>query len=215
MTAWIILIAVALASFAVLVKFGKLPRMVWEPLAAAIVLGCAGYAMQGRPSLTGSPALATPAKNKAAEALIEMRAAMDRNFSPARPYLILSDAFAREGKYQLGASYIRSGIKRYPDSADLWAGLAVQLMLANDGKMSPPAQLAFDRVRALSSIHPAPDYFTGLDALFAGQPDQTLRLWRKLLVNPPKNAKWPAKLESQAKGLEQMVSMMDAATKEK
>jgi cytochrome c-type biogenesis protein CcmH len=215
MIEWAILIAIAEISFGALLKFGKLPRLAREPLAAALALAIAGYAMQGRPSVSGSPATATPAKTQAVAAYIAMRADMDKNFSPARQYLILSDAFARQGKYRLGASYIRSGLMRYPYSPDLWAGLAVQLMLANDGKMSPPAQLAFARVRVLSKIHPAPDYFKGLDELFAGRPDQSLMLWRNLLANPPKNAKWPAKLESQVKGLELMIANMAGENKSK
>ncbi len=215
MNAWAILIAMALASFAVLLRLGKLPRIGWEPLAAALVLGCAGYALQGRPNLSGSPALPSPGKSKAAEALIDMRASMDKNFSAAQQYLIPSDAYSRDGDYKFGAGFIRTGLKLHPKNADLWAGLGVQLMLANDGKISPPAQLAFDRARALSNAHPAPDYFTGLDALFAGKPDQALILWRKLLVNPPKNARWPAKLESQVKGLEQMVVAANEASREK
>lgn len=208
MSGWFVIGIIVLVSFGALVKFAKLPRIGWEPLAAALVLACAGYAFQGRPDLAGAPAQAIKAKSKSVSDVLDMRASMDRNFSAARPYLILSDAFARDGKFKLGAAYIRSGIKRHPESADLWAGLAVQLLLANDGKMSPPALLAFERVRALGPKHPAPDYFKGLDALFSGKPDQTLMLWRRLLVKPPENAKWPAKLESQVVAVEKMVTMM-------
>jgi cytochrome c-type biogenesis protein CcmH len=209
MSGWIIIIAIAVVSFAVLVKLSKLPRITWEPLAAAILLAIAGYAYQGSPSQMGAPSNKVAEKSKAVEAVIDMRANMDQNFSNARPYLILSDSFARSGKYALAASYIRSGIRRHPKDADLWAGLGVQLILANDGKMSQPALLAFERVRKLSARHPAPDYFIGLDNVFEGKPDQALILWRKLLVDPPPNGKWVPKLESQVKGLAQMI---DAAS---
>jgi cytochrome c-type biogenesis protein CcmH len=210
MSGWIILIAVAMISFAMLVKLCKLPRISWEPLAAAILLAIAGYAYQGSPSQMGAPSAKVAQKSKVVEAVIDMRANMDQNFSYARLYLIPSDSFARSGNFSLAANYIRSGIKRYPKDADLWAGLAVQLILANDGKMSPPALLAFERVRKLSARHPAPDYFIGLDNVFEGRPDEALILWRKLLVDPPRNGKWMPKLESQVKGLTQMIDTASA-----
>ncbi len=211
MNGWIILIAISLIGIAALVKLGRLPRIAFEPLAAAIVLACAGYAYQGQPNAAGGPNNAVAVKSNAASAFVDMRADMDQNFSVARQYLILSDSFARDGKYRLAANYINAGIRRYPNNADLWAGLAVQLVLANDGKMSPPALYAFGKVRKLLPRHPAPDYFTGLDALFEGRPNEALTLWRKLLVDPPRNAKWVPKLESQVKGLDQMIQSVDAA----
>ncbi len=213
MNGWAILIVVTLIAIAAMIKLGRLPRIAYEPLAAALILAGAGYAYQGQPNAAGMPSNAITAKNDAANAYVDMRANMDQNFSVARPYLILADSFARDGKYTLAADYINAGIRRYPNNADLWAGLAVQLVLANDGKMSPPALYAFGRVRKLLPRHPAPDYFIGLDALFEGRPDETLSLWRKLLVDPPRNAKWVPKLESQVKGLDQMIQSVDVSGK--
>ncbi len=209
MNGWIILIVMTVICIAVLVKFGRLPRIAFEPLVAALVLAGAGYAYQGQPNAAGVPSSAIAEKSNAAAAFVDMRANMDQNFSVARPYLILADSFARDGKYTLAANYINAGIRRYPNNADLWAGLAVQLVLANDGKMSQPALYAFGMVRKLLPRHPAPDYFIGLDALFEGRPNEALSLWRKLLVDPPRNAKWVSKLESQIKGLDQMIQSVD------
>jgi cytochrome c-type biogenesis protein CcmH len=211
MNGWIILIVFAIMAFAALVKLGRLSNIVYQPLAAALILGCAGYAYQGNPFAVGASAQSLKTENKAADAVIAMRADMDQNFSVARPYLILSDSFSRDGKYTLAANYISAGIRRYPENADLWAGLAVQLVLANDGKMSPPALFAFGRVRKLLPRHPAPDYFAGLDALFEGRPDEALAYWRKLLLDPPKSSKWVPKLESHVKGLGQMIQGVDTS----
>ena len=55
MIGWIIAIGLlALVSIA-LVAIGRLPRTAWEITAAALLLGLAGYAWQGRPGLAGSP----------------------------------------------------------------------------------------------------------------------------------------------------------------
>ena len=55
MIGWIIAIGLlALVSIA-LVAIGRIPRTAWEITAAALLLGLAGYAWQGRPGLAGSP----------------------------------------------------------------------------------------------------------------------------------------------------------------
>ena len=213
MMGWVIMVAMAVLTCAALIIFAKLPRKTWEAIAAAGVLAMAGYALQGRPNVAGSPAGAVPGKSDAAADMILMRSEMDLSFSNARPYLILSDAYARDGNYQFAASYIRSGLRRDPRNADLWAGLGLQLLLASDGQMSPPAKFAFDRAREFSPRQPAPDYFEGLSALFSGRADVALGLWQGLLARAPKEAKWKARLESQIRGLQSLQSQMDAAPK--
>jgi cytochrome c-type biogenesis protein CcmH len=203
--AWIVVAILVVLTLGLMIWLGKLPRQTWEAAAAALVLGLVGYAVQGLPDLGGSPAVAAQADSKTADALILARSEMDRQFSTARPYLVTSDAFARDGDYKLAASYIKSGIRKNPAEADLWSGLGLQLMLASDGKMSAPAKYAFDQVRKFNPRAPAPDYFKGLVALFDGKPDETLKLWKGLLANAPKEAKWKDRLESQVLGLETLL----------
>jgi cytochrome c-type biogenesis protein CcmH len=206
MMGWIIMVMLCVLTFAALLIFGKLPRKTWEAVAAACILAMAGYALQGRPNVAGSPASASVSESAAAADMILMRSEMDQTYSSARPYLILSDAYAREGNYQFAASYIRSGLRKNPRNADLWAGLGLQLLLASDGQMSPPAKFAFDKAREFSPNQPVPDYFEGLTALFAGRTDMALGIWQSLLARAPKQAKWKPRLESQIKGLQTMQS---------
>jgi cytochrome c-type biogenesis protein CcmH len=203
---WIILIGLAAVTLTALIFLGKLSRRSWEAVAAAIVLAMAGYAFQGRPDLAGAPAVSLAAGSETAATLILIRSEMDQSFSPARPYLILSDAYARDGNFHFAAAYIRSGIKKNPRNADLWSGLGLQLLLAGEGKMSPPAKYAFDQGRKYDPGQPAADYFTGLTALFDGRTDEAMKLWQGLLDNAPKEARWKPRLESQVAGLQQMVS---------
>ncbi len=210
MMGWIIMVMLTALTFATLVIFGKLPRKTWEAIAAAGILAMAGYALQGRPNVAGSPATASVSESAAAADMILMRSEMDQTYSSARPYLILSDAYARDGNYQFAASYIRSGLRKNPRNADLWAGLGLQLLLASDGQMSPPAKFAFDKAREFSPNQPVPDYFEGLTALFAGRTDLALGKWQGLLARAPKEAKWKPRLESQIKGLQTMQSSVAA-----
>jgi cytochrome c-type biogenesis protein CcmH len=201
MMGWAILIAMVVTVFVGLIVIAKLPRKAWEPLAAALVLGMAGYAWQGQPRLAGSPAKVQKEKGEAAAALIAMRADMDADYSAAKPYLITSDAFAREGNYRFAALYIQSGLRKYPKDAELWAGLGLQLMLAGDGTLSAPAKFAFERASTLNPALPTPGYFEGLSALFEGRAGDAVKRWQDVLDKAPAKAEWKPKLEGQIKAV--------------
>jgi cytochrome c-type biogenesis protein CcmH len=205
---WVMLIVLAAAVFAGLLKFAKLPRKTWEPLAAVLVLGMAGYAFQGRPDLPDAPGKQLADKGKEAAALIEMRSVMDQNYGGAKKWLIPADGFARDGNFQVAAIFVKSGLHENPYDADLWSALGVQLMLASDGKMSAPAQFAFDRARKLQPLRPAPDYFEGLAALFDGRVVDALKLWQALLDRAPVEARWRPKLQAQVDGIMKMARRM-------
>ncbi len=207
-TGWVLLIILTVAIFTGLLKLARLPRKTWEPLAAILVLGMAGYALQGRPDLLDAPAKQTADKGREAAALIEMRAVMDQNYGGAKKWLIPADGFARKGNYQLSAIFLKSGLRENPADADLWSALGVQLMLASEGKMSAPAQFAFDRARALQPLRPAPDYFAGLAALFEGRVVDALKLWQGLLDRAPASARWRPKLQAQVDGVMIMARRM-------
>ncbi|NJM50575.1 MAG: hypothetical protein HC843_06555 [Sphingomonadales bacterium] len=208
---WVVMGGLSILLLLALIRFGRLPRKTWEAAAAAIVLGLVGYSLQGSPSYPAAPAQPLASNSKAAEAMILARSEMDQTFSRARPYLIASDAFARDGDYKLAAAYIRSGIRRNPQEADLWAGLGLQLMLVGEGRMSPPAQYAFDQARRLNPRQPAPDYYKGLVLLFEGRPDLCLALWQGLIENAPKEAKWKKRVEEQVAGLKSMLQQSQAS----
>lgn len=204
MNGWVILILLSLSSLAALVLIGRLQGALWQIGAAAILLGMTGYVLQGRPSLPSSPAKPVAAKQDAAEALILMRAEMDQSFGIAKKWLVTADSFSRIGDHQLSAAYIQSGLRKYPKDADLWSAMGVQLMLASEGQMSPPARLAFDKAQQYWPRHPAPEYFQGLADLFSGNLPSAISRWEKLLETASPNAKWRPRLESQLASLRRL-----------
>lgn len=205
MNGWLILGLLALASLGGLILLGRLSRSLWQVAAAAVVLAMTGYALQGRPALPASPAKPIEAENEAADALLTMRAEMDQSFGVSKRYLVTADSFSRSGDYKLSASYIQSGLRQYPRDADLWNALGLQLMLASEGQISPPAKLAFDKARASWPLHPGPDYFQGLSDLFAGNAPSAIAHWETALAKATPKAKWRPRLESQLASLRQLV----------
>lgn len=197
MNGWIALGLLSVTSVSVLIWFVRSSKALWQIAAAAILLGMTGYALQGRPGTPASPAKPLAASEVAATQLVEIRADMDQSFGGAKRWLVTADSFARQGDYPLAAAYIQSGLRSDPQNPDLWSALGLQLMLASEGQMSPPAQLAFDKARAIRPNYPAPYYFAGLARLFAGDLDGAILLWEKTVSLATPKAKWKARIESQ------------------
>lgn len=204
MIGWILAILITIATIALIVFFAKLPRNLWVLPSAAGALALAGYAYQGRPDVMASPAQPIAASADVAEQLIGIRQEMDSDFGAAKRYLIASDAAARKGNFDLAAAFIKNGLNDYPNDAELWGALGVQLMLASNGQISEPAKLAFDRARKARPKSPVPDYFEGLRALFDGDVINAERLWRQVLNNATPKANYRPLLERQLSALQQL-----------
>ena len=208
MMGWLSAILIAAAVVAGLLLFVPLRKQLWPVVAAAVVLGLAGYAWQGSPDQPAAPAQPITANLKTADMLLQMRADMDTGYGIGKQWLITADSYARSGKYDYSAAFIQAGLRDHPKNGDLWAGLGLVLFLAGDGQMSPPAKMAFDNARKFAPRNPAPDYFDGLVGLYEGRPANTIETWQKLVDDAPDKAVWRPKLESQLGGLKTMLQSM-------
>lgn len=197
MNGWFALGLLSAVSLFTLVWHVRSSTGVWQIAAAAVLLGMTGYVLQGRPLATSSPAMPLAASDIGATQLIDVRADMDQNFAGANRWIVTADAFAKQGDYASAASYIQSGLRGDPNNPNLWSALGLQLMLASEGQMSPPAQLAFDKARAIRPNHPAPYYFTGLARMISGDLNGGVLLWEKTLSLATPEAKWKVSIESQ------------------
>jgi cytochrome c-type biogenesis protein CcmH len=197
MNGWLTLGLLSILTLLVLVLCVRSSKGLWQVAAATVLLGMTGYALQGRPSLPPAPAQPLEASAAGATQLVDIRADMDQSFGSAKRWLVTADSFAKQGDYPLSAAYITSGLQTDPQNADLWSALGLQLMLASEGQMSPPAVLAFDKARAIRPNYPAPYYFAGLARLFAGDLDGAIVLWEKTISLATPNAKWKPRIESQ------------------
>jgi len=204
MNGWIVLGLLSVLSLLVLIWFVRSSKGLWQIAAAAVLLGMTGYALQGRPSASSSPAKSLAANEIGATQLIDIRADMDQSFGSAKRWLVTADSFGKQGDYASAASYIQSGLRSDPKNPDLWSALGLQLMLASEGQMSPPAQLAFDKVLAIQPNHPAPYYFAGLARIISGDLNGGVLLWEKTLSLATPNAKWKVGIETQIQAAKEL-----------
>ena len=186
MSGWLILallVALAAAAFWGLRVRGPLLQLG----VGALLVGGAGYALQGRPNLGGTAAAG--AASAQVLPLTNARRAFFGDFSGSEHWLIMSESMARRGKTADAAGVLRSAVREHPQDAALWIGLGNALV--EHGRMlMPPAEFAFRRAAELAPGHPAPPFFLGLALARSGEREMALALWRDLLAGAPADASW-------------------------
>lgn len=155
--------------------------------AAALMIGGAGYALQGRPGLAGSPPSATAETRHLPVA--KARHALMGQFTKSEHWMIIADSFAARGETQDAVGLIQSGLRAHPDDYSLWVGLG-NALVDHAGVMTPAAELAYDRAARLAPWSPAPKFFRALAMLRSGQRDAALAEWKALLASAPAEAEW-------------------------
>ena len=155
--------------------------------AAALLLGGAGYALQGSPGLPGAPAQGIEAGD--IFPLTQARHDFFGEFTFAEPWLRMSEALARDGKSEDAVGILQNAVKRYPGDPQLWIGLGNALVDHARG-ITPAAELAYKRAEAAAPGHPAAPFFYGLALARSGDRDGALKLWKGILAKAPANASW-------------------------
>lgn len=208
---WIVLIVAAAAVFAGLVWLLKLPRHGWELVGAALLVGIAGYALQGHPGLPGAPKKPVETLASVDEALLEQRQSMGETFGSGQSWLIIADGMSRRGQYASAAQILRKGVEKSPRDPDLWVALGNALVAHSDGFISPAAQFAFQRAAVLSPQHPGPPFFMGLALAQSGRLAEARVIWAELLDRAPPEASWKVDLEARLARLDAMIGSTGAA----
>ena len=186
---WVWLAAIGVGAFALLAVL-KVDRLLWTMVASALMLGAAGYALQGRPGLAGhsvsTNAVAVPDDG----AMIDLRDKMLERYTGAAAYLVAADAMTRIGDRRAAVQVLLGGIRVAPRSLVLWTGLG-SAMSAHDGnQVSPPALFAFQNAMRIAPRHPAPPFFLGLAYVRAGDFAAARPYWKRALALTPPNVSY-------------------------
>ena len=200
---WVWVLLAAALTIGGMMWLGRLPAAARPLAGAAVMLGLAGYALQGSPSLPGHPVAAASEPDGFGEAITDQRQGMADRFGPAAQWLGMSDGFARTGKTRLAAQTLEKGLDKYPDNVDLWVGLGNALVAHGGGTMSPAAALAFDEAAKRDPTHPAPPFFAGLALAQGGDLKGAEAVWGELLSRSPADAPWRPDLEMRLAQLRQ------------
>lgn len=198
MSGWILLALLFIAALGGLRLLG-LRGSLLQLSAAAMLFGCAGYTLQGRPGVAGSPREARSSQPPIP--LTRIRHGFFGQFASAEPWLRISEALASRGNTQDAVGVLRSAVRERPNDPALWIGLGNALVDHSQG-MTPASQLAFHRAAQLAPGHPAPAFFTGLALARSGERDAAIALWKEVLASAPADARWRPMVEDSVAALE-------------
>lgn len=193
---WLWLILLAVVTLALMVWLGRVPAASRTLIAAALMLGLAGYALTGVPGQPGSVVAPKANDEGFGEAIQSNQGEMRERFGEAGQWLGMADAMARSGKTELAVKALQAGLKQYPDNVDLWVALGNALVAHGGDMMTPAAALAFDEAAKRSPEHPAPPFFMGLALARSGDLDGAEAVWAALLARSPADAPWRSDLEN-------------------
>lgn len=209
---WVLVGGLAVASFAALAWLFKAPRKGWEAIGAALMLGIAGYALQGSPAQPGAPKEAAPQTREGAAALVAARQELARDGSAnSSSWVMISDALARNGQYSDAAGVVLGAVEKDPKNADAWLALGNYLMGHTEGVLSPAALYAYRRAAEADPLHPGPGFFMGLALAQNGRLAQGRAMWADLLARAPKDAPWRSDLEERLKRLDAFIAAQETS----
>lgn len=159
------------------------------------MIGLAGYALQGRAGLAGSPAAARAPEPLPPAMPVELASEFYGRFNSATFWLVLANSYMKRGDSASGVATLQSALRARPRDSELWIAFGNALVTHGGGRTSPAAELAYRRAAAAAPGHPGPAFFYGLARLRQGDADAALALWKQVLASAPPAASWRAGLE--------------------
>ncbi len=204
---WVLVIALAAAAFLVAAFVLRAPRWGWEALGAALLLGVAGYAWQGRPDMPAAPKVAQETVSGDPAALVRARGRVTRSgIPPTDRWVIVADALARNGQFADAAAMLRAATADDPKNAEAWLAMANALVAHAEGQLTPAAFYAYRRAAQAGPEQPGPPFFLGLALAQSGRFQEARELWQRLLKATPPDAKWRAELEDKLMRIDVLIA---------
>jgi cytochrome c-type biogenesis protein CcmH len=121
--------------------------------------------------------------------------------------LFVADALARSGNHRGAARAVLGGVRSAPDNLPLWTWAGVTLARADGDTMSPAAQMAFRRARALNPDHPAPWFFEGMALARAGEFDRVRPYWLRAYQVSREGSQYRPEIAARIYALDQFLAM--------
>ncbi|WP_435417940.1 cytochrome C biogenesis protein [Parerythrobacter aurantius] len=177
MTGWIGAIIIGMCALAAGALLLRAQRSLWTLLAAVIVFGLAGYAWQGSPGYASAPAARSAQSGGGNTGLVDARREF---FSPSDlpdNFVVFADGFARKGDFGRAARILQGVVAKNPEDGEAWLALGVALVEHADGVVTKPAAFALEQARAKLPGNPGPAFFSGVNALRAGNAPEARRQW--------------------------------------
>ncbi len=193
----------ALAWFALWRTRGLNPASL-QLLGAALLTGLAGYALQGRTGLLGSPAAERGARALPPAMPIPLTEEFFGRFTEATSWIVIANSFMARGNSGEAVATLGSATRARPRNMQLWLAYANAIRIHGGGRISPAARLAFEQSARSSPHHSAPAFFFGLALAQSGDVAGALVVWKQSLAKAPPDSAWAASLTPRIAILERL-----------
>ena len=203
---WLILGGLAAATGVALWRLG-LPRLLASLTGAAMMLGAAGYSLQGRPGLSGAPVELRRERREIDSDRVSMRLLLFGRFGSTAQYFVAADALERSGSPGSAVRLLLGALRGDPRNPALWSGLGLAIQQNDGGAMSPPARFAFDQALRVQPTAPGAFYFYGLAWIIAGEPQRARDAWRAALVRTAPGSPQRRAIAERLTALDEMLAM--------
>jgi cytochrome c-type biogenesis protein CcmH len=190
---------------------GRRDSQRWR-VASALVLGLAIpgltfalYGWLGTPELPSQPLVERPhdgpsmagGSTQAPDleaAVVKLVARLEEEPGNLSGWVLLARSYQEMERYAAAAQAYRRAVELADDDPDLVAGLAVNLMFAAEGVVTPTAQEAFQKTLALDPGHPGARYYLGVAYMQGGRTQAAFDMWLALAADTPVDAPWYTQL---------------------
>jgi cytochrome c-type biogenesis protein CcmH len=205
---WVVLIALTLVVFAAALLLRRGQGEGWEVIAAALMVGLAGYALQGHPGVAAAPKAPAVDVDKNGEAMVAERLALSGADPTQNKWQVIGDALARQGHYADAATILRGAVEADPKNSEAWVALGNALAAHAQGSLSPAVLFAYSHGAQADPKAPGPPFFLGLAMARAGRFEETKALWQALLDRAPAEAPWRKDVAERMARLDQVMAMI-------
>ncbi len=200
---WALAFLLAFAAFAAMVFIFRAPRAGWEVIGAALLLGIAGFGLQGSPGLPGAPKQAAQRVSADSAALIDARSKVSGNeIGSTSNWIVVADAMARNGQFANAANFLLGAVEDNPKDGEAWLALANVLVAHAEGQLTPASLYAFREAADTEPDHPGPPFFLGMALAQSGRFAEARSVWADLLQRAPEDAPWRSDLQIRLDRLE-------------
>lgn len=203
---WVIVIGLALLVFGLIAFVLRAPRASWEVIGAALLLGIAGYALQGRPDQPGAPKAPAETIASKGEAGVAERQKLGLGADMNDKHLVIADALARHAQFADAAEVLRGAVEKDPANAEAWLAMGNALVGHAEGTISPASIYAYGRAASTAPDSPGPPFFLGMALIQSGRLSEGRGVWADLLARSPKDAPWRGDLEKRLAELDSFIA---------